>query len=144
MTKQNILSGILLILLLYPVISFFRIEQVIDNGAGPEIIEQRISQFQLSIWLTWLVMIAAAVSFKWITENNFFFYLIYIFLLVAFGILGYFIQEMINIFEIQTGFGDDYSYGMFTALINFLVAAVLTGFLQVSVWWFTRRWHRNS
>lgn len=143
MTKLNILTGILLILLLYPIISVLRVEQVINNGAGPEIIEDRISQFQLSIWLTWLVMVAVAVSFKWTTEKNFFFYLIYIFLLVAFGIFGFYIQNMINIFDFPTGFEDNYSFGIFTALINFIVAALLTGFLQVSVWWFTRRWHRD-
>lgn len=143
MTKLNILTGILLILLLYPIISVLRVEQVINNGAGPEIIEDRISQFQLSIWLTWLVMVAVAVSFKWTTEKNLFFYLIYIFLLVAFGIFGFYIQNMINIFDFPTGFEDNYSFGVFTALINFIVAALLTGFLQVSVWWFTRRWHRD-
>lgn len=143
MSRQNILVGFLLILLFYPAISVFRIDQVITNGAGPEIIESRISQYQLSIWLTWFVMVAVAVSFKWRTEKNFFFYFTYIFLLIVFGILGFYIQEMINIFEIQTGFEDNYSFGVFTALLNFVVAALLTAFLQVSVWWFTRRWHRK-
>lgn len=141
--KKNILLGILIVLLLYPILSVYRLELVLGNGADPELVSQRLTGYQISIWLSWVVMISVAIFHKWTTGKNSFFYFIYCFLLLAFGVFGYYSQEIINDFGLQSGFKDDYTFGVFAAITNFIVAALLTAFLQASVWWFTRRWHRR-
>lgn len=108
-----------------------------------ERVERSISLYHLSIWLTWLVLVCVAIFHKWTTQSNFFFYSTYIFLLLAYLIYGYFVQEMISRFDIQSTFQDNYTLGIFTTVRNFIAAAALTGILQGGVWWFTRRWHRR-
>lgn len=141
--KKNILLGILIVLLLYPILSVYRLEMVFGNGADPELVSQRLTGYQISIWLSWVVMISVAIFYKWTTGKNSFFYFLYFFLFLAFAVFGYYSQEIINIFGLQSGFKDNYTFGVFAAITNFVVAALLTAFLQASVWWFTRRWHRR-
>lgn len=88
-------------------------------------------------------MVCVAIYYKWITQSNFFFYFIYGFLIVAFIIYGFLMQEMVNTFDITSGFRDNYTQGVIVVLVNLVVAGALTGFLQAGVWWFTRRWHRR-
>lgn len=117
--------------------------QSLEAGYRVDRVEDSILSYQLSIWLTWLVFVIIAVFYKWTTEKNFFFILTYAFLLLSFGFFGYFVQALVNSFELPSTFEDDYTLGVFTALQNFAVAALLTAFLQAAVWWFTRRWHRR-
>lgn len=143
MKKKYLLSGILLLLALYPTIQAFLVMQSLELGQVLERVEYSILSYQISIWLTWTVFVIIAVYYKWTTESNFFFIFTYAFLLLSFSFFGYFIQEMVNFFELPSNFEDNYTLGVFTAIQNFAVAALLTAFLQAAVWWFTRRWHRK-
>lgn len=143
MKKKYLLLAMLLLLLLYPAIRAYLVMQSLEAGYRVDRVEDSILSYQLSIWLTWLVFVIIAVFYKWTTEKNFFFILTYAFLLLSFGFFGYFVQALVNSFELPSTFEDDYTLGVFTALQNFAVAALLTAFLQAAVWWFTRRWHRR-
>lgn len=142
MNKKAIFILIFLLILFYPAISAFQLHQT-TNSQGSAEIEQQLSAYQLSIWLSWLVMVIISIYYKWTTERNDFFYFTYVFLLVGFGIYGFYFQKTVNILEIESPFHDNYTLGVFAALRNLAVAGVLTGFLQAAVWWFTRRWHRK-
>lgn len=133
----------LFLLSLYPAIRAYLVMQSLGAGYMVDRVEDSILSYQLSIWLTWIVFVIIAVFYKWTTEKNFFFILTYVFLLLSFGFFGYFVQVMVNSFELQSTFEDNYTLGVFTAIQNFAVAAILTAFLQAAVWWFTRRWHRR-
>lgn len=143
MKKNKLLLSLLFLLLLYPAISLYNLEELTGAGAGLDLIENSLKHYQLSIWISWIVMAIVSVYYKWNTKNNFFFYFTYIFLLVSSVLLGYYFQMMVNYFNVATPFRDNYTFGVLKALQNFVVAAVITAFLQVSVWWFTRRWHRQ-
>lgn len=138
-----ILSSILFVLLAYPVFNIFQLEQVMTQGAEQEIVEKRLVNYQLSVWIYWLVFVCFAIHQKWTKKRNFFFYYLYAFLLIAFGIFGYYFQKVISNYNIETAYRDPYTLGVVMALQNLLAAAVLMGILQAGVWWFTRRWHRK-
>ncbi len=129
--------------ILYPAISVYLLHQSMNSISEAENFESNISAYQLSVWLSWVVLVILAIYYKWTTEKNVLFNVTYAFLLFGFGIYGYYVQEMVNMFQLDSGFTDNYSFGVFTALSNLAVAGILTGFLQASVWWFTRRWHRR-
>ncbi|MDT0648496.1 hypothetical protein RM545_17545, partial [Zunongwangia sp. F260] len=80
---------------------------------------------------------------KWTTEENFLFYITYGFLVVAFGVLGLYIQDIPNNFYSNAINVGDYPILTFLILQHFIASVVLTAFLQISSWWFTRRWHRR-
>lgn len=143
MNKKIIFSLVFLLIVLYPAITAFELFQVINSQGSEEMIEQQLSAYQLSIWLSWVGMVIISIYYKWTTERNDFFYFTYVFLLVGFGIYGFYFQKTINILELESPFQDNYTLGVFAALRNLAVAGILTGFLQAAVWWFTRRWHRR-
>lgn len=143
MNKKKIPGFLFFLILLYPVISLFLLHRAVDGQSSGEIVEQLLSSYQLSIWLSWLIMVIIAIYTKWKTEQNYFFYYTYIFLFLGFAVFGYYFQKMVLEFELNTPFRDNYTMGVFAGLRNLVVAGLLTGFLQAAVWWFTRRWHRR-
>jgi hypothetical protein len=143
MKKKIILSIVFIIVLFYPGLLIFKLEQTFNNGSSLRQIENAHRGYQISIWLTWIVMVSLSVYYKWISEKNLFFSLTFLFLFVSISLFGFYVHRMVNTFEIDTGFRDPYTFGFLTALQNFVVAAILTGLLQAGVWWFTRKWHRR-
>lgn len=133
---------ILLLIIIYPIFSFVLLEQTLSDEPSLEATQDQIYNFRLSIWISWIVFAVVSVYYKWTREENLFFNSTYIFLLIAFSFFGYSIQNMTNIFDLPTRFDDNYSLGVFTAIQNLLAPAVLTIFLQLAVWWFTRKFHR--
>ncbi|MFV8839365.1 hypothetical protein [Salinimicrobium soli] len=141
MKKKYLLIPVFLVLF-YPLIMLFRVEEVLGTGTleqGREI----LLDFQISIWICWVVLACIAVYYKWTQKRDFFFVFCYGFLLVAFGIFGYLSQEFLLLYSLDNPFKDNYTYAVLQALQNIVMAGVLTGFLQGAVWWFTRRWHRR-
>lgn len=143
MKKKTIFLSFLILLLIYPAAFIFKLEQTLVGNSGFQETENILKGFQISIWLSWIVMAIISVVYKWSKKNNSFFYFTYGFMVVAFGLLGFYTQRIITIYSIPSNFEDNYTLGIFTALQHLFVGGILTGFLQVGVWWFTRRWHRR-
>lgn len=115
------------------------------SSLGPEqaeLAEKAIVDYQISVWLAWMIYTGIAVYYKWNRKRNRFFYFTYGFLILAFGAYGYVFQDYFNTYGIDDGFRDSYTLGVLTALERIGMSALLTGMLQAAVWWFTRRWHR--
>lgn len=138
-----ILLGILIFSLLIPGLYILHLESVFNTGSTQEEVGKAVSGYRLRVWLSWVIMIIVAVYYKWTTGSNNFFKMIYILLVFTFGIEGIYIQRMINMFDVPTNFQDPYSYGILITIMNILLAAFMTAFLQAGVWWFTRKWHRK-
>jgi hypothetical protein len=64
-------------------------------------------------------------------------------LFLAFAILGIYIQD-VDISR-ASGVMSVGNYPVLTMMVlkHFITSVVLTAFLQISSWWFTRRWHRR-
>ena len=142
MGKKAIIRASMILVLLYPVYRLFRSGEIIDSSEV-EIAENALLNFQASVWITWVVWVSLAIYFKWTEKGNVFFYATYGFLAVAFAVLGYLHQSMVNTHDLPTPFEDTYTLGVLIALQNLLTSCILTAFLQAGVWWFTRRWHRR-
>ena len=143
MSRRTLLLIIFIVVLFYPLYTAFQLEQVIEAEQSLEKVRSSLKGYQASAWITWVVLVSIAVYYKWTQKKNFFFFLTYGFLAIAFGIFGSFAQAVVNNFNLPSSFEDGYTYGILSAVQNIFVAAILTGFLQAAVWWFTRRWHRR-
>lgn len=143
MEKRTILLVIFIAVLCYPVFTAYQYWEVIAAGRGIEVVENQLISYQISIWITWVITVAMAVYYKWTEKNNLMFYVTYGFIVAAFILFGAFSQMMVNEFDLPSPFEDDYTLGVFAAIQNIFVSALLTGFLHAGVWWFTRRWHRR-
>ena len=142
MKKKNLLKFLFLTVLVYPIFTLFNAVGDLNAEELQEAMDA-VLHYQISIWVSWLVLVSASVYFKWSKRKNFFFFFTYAFLVVAFSFLGYLSQEVVNTFELPNKFRDNYSFGVLHALQHIISSVVLTAFLQAAVWWFTRRWHRN-
>ena len=143
MNNRLLLLGILIFSLLIPGLYILHLESVFNNGSTQEEVGRAISGYRLRVWLSWMIMVVIAIYNKWTSGSNNFFKMIYFLLIFTFGIEGIYIQRMVNMYDIATNFQDSYSYGILITLVNIVMAAALTAFLQMGVWWFTRKWHRE-
>ena len=143
MRKKDILRFLFLVILLYPIYMLFNAVGQLNEPVELQTAIDAVGHYQISIWVSWLVLVSASVYFKWTKHRNFFFFFTYAFLVVAFGFLGYLSQELVTDYELPNKFRDQYSFGILNAMQHIISSVVLTVFLQAAVWWFTRRWHRR-
>lgn len=142
MGKKAILRALVIVMLLYPAYMLFLANTSLNSG-NAQVAEEGILNYQISVWLSWVILVSVAVFFKWTEKRNFFFYFTYAYLAVAFAVYGYLHQNLFNNFNLPSSFNDNYTLGVLVAFQNLVMSAILTGFLQAGVWWFTRRWHRR-
>lgn len=143
MFKKPVLLVLFLIVLVYPVITIFLLEQTVSETTNANEAQQSLVNYQLSIWVSWLVLVFLSIYYKWTVKKNTFFYITYGFIVIAFGIFGYYTQAIVTTFDLPSRFEDNYTHGVFTAVVNIITSGILTGMLHAGVWWFTRRWHRR-
>lgn len=138
MGKKGILLVLFGLILVYPLITLFQLDQSISDAVDLDLVKKYLLNYQVSIWISWIFFAALGIYHKWTRKRNFFFTLTYGFLFIAFSIFGTYTQIIVNLFEMASTFEDGYTLGIFTAVQGIIVSAVLTGFLQAGVWWFHR------
>lgn len=143
MGRKGILLLLFGLILVYPLVTLFQLNQSVSDRNELHLVENKLLNYQISIWISWIFLVSLGVYYKWTRSRNLFFTLTYGFLFLAFSIFGTYTQMTVNIYQIPSSIEDDYTLGVFTAVQNIIVSAVLTGSLQAGVWWFTRRWHRR-
>ncbi|MDT0643924.1 hypothetical protein RM553_13885 [Zunongwangia sp. F363] len=130
---------ILLVLLCYPVYSIIKLQ-----SADADNFIQSFQSSLLSFWGVWIIMVSFAVYWKWTRQENILFYITYGYLLLAVVVLLLLVQDTPVGVEDNIGPAGEYPLmNNFLVLQHFLGMAFLTAFLQICVWWFTRRWHRR-
>lgn len=99
-----------------------------------------LTSYFLILWILWVFWVSFAVYYKWTRQKNGIFYSLYIALILTFGVMGFIIEDSPeNVFPHPTILSGPTSL----ILQHFLISILLTVFLQLCVWWFTRRWHRK-
>ncbi|MDT0689017.1 hypothetical protein RM549_04425 [Salegentibacter sp. F188] len=141
----RILLILLLLTLIYPVWSYFQLQDIEGETAVNEYLLNSIQNYLVSIWISWLVFVGISVFWKWTREENIFFYFTYGFLLLAWAVLGVYVQDVNYSGSNASGGMAVGNYPVMTMMVlqHFVASVVLTIFLQISSWWFTRRWHRR-
>ena len=137
MRKKKILYSIVLLVLIYPAFSLFNAIEAIGTLSTNEA-EQSIVSYEIGVWITWLVLAAISIYYKWTTKSNFFFFFTYGYLILSFGIAGYLSQSVVTTYELPSHFEDSYTLGVLIAVQKIISGVILTAFLQAAVWWFTR------
>lgn len=140
MTKKSIFLSVFLLITIYQIYFLFQLDETFDLG-NLDSVEQNLSQFQLSIWLSWIIFMLIAVYYKWTRRINLFFTFTYIFLLIFFGIFAFYTYRYITEFYAISE-PVNVSFGVLLSLQNLFFSVMLTAFLQICTWWFTRRFHR--
>jgi len=131
---------ILIITIMYPLWQLLKMHTAFIEGNE---IEAVVNNYRISIWLCWVVFAAIAVSYKWTKKNNFFFTATYAFIIAALIPYGYYYNKLLGTLDVTTSFKDSHTAGVLVAVQNGVVLIALTVFLQVCVWWFTQRQHRE-
>lgn len=140
--KSIVLSGVV-ILILYPLFTLWGAFSALNLVNEAQLVEDRILNFQIAIWITWILITVLAIYYKWTRKKDLIFYLTYAYILAAFTILAFLIVRFYSLYDLKGQVTDPLSFGIISVLPNIFTAAVLTGLLQIAVWWFTRRWHRK-
>ncbi len=142
MTTKRLLLSLFILVLLFPVYVIYRFESL-PFETGIEKVRSLQKLMQISLWISWVIVVSIAVYYKWTRKNNLFFLLVYIFIGLGFTLFGHYVDQISTTYKITTSLDEDFPVGIFVAVQNIVTALILTAFLQISVWWFTRRWHRR-
>lgn len=107
-----------------------------DLGAG-------MVQYLISLWSCWLFTVALAVYYKWTEKKNLFFVLNYIYLMASLGVFAHYSHQWFKNQDHPGQFHGDGTMALIHTLKNFLPLLGITVYLQLSVWWFGKKWHRR-
>ncbi|HET8736345.1 MAG TPA: hypothetical protein VFM69_07085 [Pricia sp.] len=102
-----------------------------------------LTHYLISIWGTWILTVSIAIYYKWTEKKNFFFYMNYSYLVIAFAFFVHYNSQWLHNADLSSQpYGEDMLNLIATAkhLVPILFS---TGYLQASVWWFERKWHRR-
>ena len=123
----------------YPVIRFILAAEAIEGQEAVFLVQSRILQYLISIWIIWLLFAGLAVYDKWTRRRDLLFYLTYQQLALGLIGIGYLIYRKQSVYEQVARANDPFVTALFASLPNLFVGAALTGLLQAAVWWFTRK-----
>ncbi len=143
MSKKMVLLLLAVVLVIYPLYMLFQLDTTISSSSDLHQVQEAILDYQVSLWIVWLILAGISVYYKWTRKSDFFFSITYAFIVIGFAFLGAYSQEVVTNFNLPTRFQDTYTMGVLSAVQNIFISGILTGFLQAGVWWFTRRWHRR-
>lgn len=104
---------------------------------------ETIITYLIIAWILWLILVSFAVYQKWKKKKELMFYITYAFLGLVLAALVWIALSLPENApgNVVTPGGIQAKY--LIIIKNFPVMLLMTIFLQISVWWFTHRWHRN-
>ena len=65
MNKKVVILLIVGLILIYPLVTLFRLDQAISAGTSLEQVQERLLGFQVSIWMSWLFLAVMSIYYKW-------------------------------------------------------------------------------
>lgn len=124
------------------VIFLFRLDQSFSEIQDSKIIPVAIKNYHLSIWCGWILITFSAIYASWKKNTHLLFIIDYLIMITAFILLGYYMDKAVT-YNLWT-VGTSLQQGVFFMVIkNIILICVMTGFIQASLWWFSKRWHRH-
>lgn len=120
----------------------FNLQKAFSSVLEPGKTYQAIKNYQISIWCGWLLITSSAIYNRWKKNNHILFAIDYFIMVTAFIFLGYYLNLGVEI-ELW-GVGDFVEQRIiFIILKNILLICLMTAFIHIAIWWFSKRWHRK-
>lgn len=120
----------------------FRVEQALSATTTAETVQKAIRNFQISIWIGWLLITVPAIYFRWKYAKHILFIIDYLIVITAFILLGVYINRgaELELWSLADSFKGNIT---FMILRNILLICGMTAFVHAAIWWFSKRWHRK-
>ncbi|PRX48847.1 hypothetical protein [Salegentibacter salegens] len=120
----------------------FRLEQAFSATTTAKAAQQAIQNFQISIWVGWLLITGPAIYVRWKYANHILFIIDYLIAITAFIILGVYVNRgaELELWALGNSFRGNVT---FMLLRNILLICGMTAFIHAAIWWFSKRWHRR-
>ncbi|MBZ9652459.1 hypothetical protein [Psychroflexus montanilacus] len=143
MTHKTALSWIITGIGMAIIVIFFCIvDSSFSDQMTKDEIKISIQNYQISIWIGWIIMTVSAIYRQWKSKNYVLFLIDYVIVITAFIGLGYFLgkgQEL----GLWT-FSNSFTQGIeFNVIRNIFLICFMTGFIQAAIWLFSSKWHRK-
>ena len=106
-------------------------------------LQKGMAQYLVCLWGCWIFTVSIAVYHKWTEKKNLFFVLNYIYLFGAIGVFAHYSYQWFKNQDISGQFHSDGTMALGHTLKNLLPLLGITAYLQLSVWWFAKKWHRR-
>lgn len=139
--RHSVLSLVLTMLMAVPIYFIIQMGNTV-NAQNWEALQAATVRYLIGIWICWIFTVSIAVYYKWTEKKDFFFHLNYSYLIMAFAIFAHYNDQLFRNLDIS---GEIYGKDMLNAIRTLKNAVPILGatlYLQVSVRWFGRKWHR--
>ena len=141
-SKKSILFLVFSIFMVFPVYFIVLIGEDIRTGNW-ELLQPRLVYYLMSIWGTWIFTISIAVYHKWMEKKNLFFYLNYAFILLTMVFFMTFNAKLLDHIHNSSQTQDKEMLNLMRTGQHLVPLVLATIYLQASVWWFRKKWHRK-
>ncbi|MBZ9631290.1 hypothetical protein LB465_10915 [Salegentibacter sp. LM13S] len=120
----------------------FKLEQAFSEIETAQVVQQAIQNFQISIWIGWILITGPAIYLRWKYGNQLLFIINYLTVITAFIFLGFYVNRGAEL-ELWS-LGDSFRENViFMVIMNILLICGMTAFVQAAIWWFSKKWHRR-
>ena len=140
--RHPVLSVLFIGLMALPIYFIIQMENMLGNQDWKGLKSATIN-YLICIWSSWIFMATIAIYSKWTEKNNFFFHLNYTYLIVVFVILAYYSNQLFKNLNVSDKVLSPNMLTLIWVLKNAVPILGATAYLQISVWWFERKWHRE-
>lgn len=139
--KHSLLSLAFTVLMAVPIFLIIQMGKSV-NDQNWETLQLASVNYLIGIWVCWVFTVSIAIYYKWTEKSDFFFRFNYAYLIVAFVIFAHYNDQLFLNLDIS---GESYGKNMLNAIRTIKNAVPILGatlYLQASVWWFEKKWHR--
>lgn len=141
-SKKSILFLVFVILMVFPMYFIVLIGEDVRTGNW-EMLQPRLVFYLMSIWGAWIFTISIAVYYKWTEKKNLFFYLNYALILLTMGFFMIFNAKLLDHIHTESQIQDKGMLNLIRTGQHLVPLVLATIYLQASVWWFRKKWHRK-
>jgi len=141
-SKKLILCLVFSIFMVFPMYFIMLIGEDIRTGNW-EVLQSRLVYYLMSIWGTWIFTISIAVYYKWTEKKHLFFYLNHAFILLTMVFFMTFNAKLLDHIHNSSQTQDKEMLNLMRTGQHLALLVFATIYLQASVWWFRKKWHRK-
>ena len=114
----------------------FKLQEAFSIDHNTEGVEEALQNYHISIWCAWILITIPAIYLRWKYKLHHLFIFNYFFIALSYLLLGYYLDQGIN--------DELLKISVFHITFQYvLVISVITAFIHIAIWWFSKKWHRR-